>query len=218
MTFMHRRPKASIAIVAIVAMGVASGCATAPRNRALDMYPPGVSVRAPVVYYDVHGRTFDEIAAALRNQGPKIHLTSLAGETRLPIGWSFRPTPLGVGTCEITDIYLTVNEQILLPRWMSPADAEPGLPGEWTRFMTALETHEAGHQDILAKSNREIVDQIRGLSAPCSQITSRADDIARRVVDRASEAQVQYDLETRYGVTQGTTFGASRRGPEELRR
>jgi hypothetical protein len=105
---------------------------------------------------------------------------------------------------------VTVNAQITLPRWTPPADTEPGLATEWARFVTALETHEAGHKDISAKAGSEIVTRLRGLSGLCSQINTRAGDLARAIVDKAGDDQKTYDAVTRHGLTQGTAFGGGR--------
>lgn len=112
--------------------------------------------------------------------------------------------------CSIPNPSVSVNAQITLPRWTPPPDTEPGLAAEWTRFIAALEKHEAGHKDISAKAGRDIVEQLRNLSGPCSQISMRASDIARVIVDRADEQQKAYDAATRHGITQGTGFGAGR--------
>ena len=81
---------------------------------------------------------------------------------------------------------------------------------EWSRFITALETHEAEHKDISAKAGSEIVTRLRGLSGLCSQLGTRANDLARMIVDKAGDEQKMYDAVTRHGVTQGTAFGAGR--------
>ncbi len=117
---------------------------------------------------------------------------------------------MGGVSCSIHDDAVSVNAQITLPRWTPPADAEPGLAAEWKRFVDAVEAHEAGHKDISAKAAREIIDRVQGLSAPCSQIDTRGNDIARSIVDRAHEQQQAYDAETRHGLTQGTMFGVRR--------
>jgi uncharacterized protein DUF922 len=123
--------------------------------------------------------------------------------------WSWR-TESANGTCSIRDVSVTVNAQITLPRWTPPADTEPGLATEWNRFIAALETHEAGHKDISAKAGSEIVTRLRGLSGLCSQINTRAGDVARMIVDKAGDDQKIYDAATRHGLTQGTAFGAGR--------
>ena len=110
-------------------------------------------------------------------------------------------------SCTLRDVRVKVNAEIVLPRWTPPADADSSVITEWNRFITALETHEAGHKDISARAGRDLKDQLRGLTGLCSQVNMRASDIARRVIDGASQAQRRYDAETRHGLAQGTTFG-----------
>jgi predicted secreted Zn-dependent protease len=185
-------------------------CASAPRNPVLDKYPPGVMGRTTVFYYDVHGSTFAELRADMRRLGPKIDGSNFVGETRSPMLWSWRTQSTSAGGCSIRTITVSVNAQITLPRWSPPSDTEPGLVTEWKRFLAVLETHEAGHKDISAKAGREIVERLRDMSGVCSQISVRADEIARVIVERANGEQKAYDASTRHGLTQGTSFGAGR--------
>jgi predicted secreted Zn-dependent protease len=191
---------------------LSAACASAPHNPVLDKYPPGVSGRTTILYYDVHGRTVEELRADMRRLGPKIDGTSFVGETRSPMRWNWRTESIGGSSCSIREVSVLVNAQITLPRWTPPPDTEPGLPAEWKRFMAALETHESGHKDISAKAGREIIERVRGISGPCSQIGARANDFARVIVERAHEQQQAYDAETRHGLTQGTMFGVRRFG------
>jgi len=189
---------------------LSAACASAPRNPVLDKYPSGVNGRTTVLYYDVHGRTFEEVRADMHRLGPKIDGTSFVGETRSPMRWRWRTESIGGTGCSIREVTVLVNAQITLPRWTPPADTEPGLAAEWTRFIAALETHEAGHKDISAKAGREIIERVRGLSGPCSQLGTRVNDVARVIVERAHEQQQVYDAQTRHGLTQGTAFGIRR--------
>src|SRR4051812_41621183 len=186
-----------------------TACAT-PRNAIFDQYPSGIAGHTSVTYYDVHGATLLELRADMRRSGPKISDSSFVAETRSPMKWTWKTKSNGVSSCELEDIQVSVNAQVLLPRWTPPADTEPGLAAEWARFMTALETHENGHKDISAQAGREIVNKLRGLSGSCSNIGSRANDIAHAIVDRAELDQRKYDAETRHGLTQGTSFGRRR--------
>jgi predicted secreted Zn-dependent protease len=188
---------------------IAAGCASTPRNPVLDSYPAGIIGHTTVMYYDVHGRTFDEVRADMRRLGPKVADSSFVGETRSPMRWSWRTESMN-GSCSIRDVTVSVNAQVTLPRWTPPADTEPGLAAEWARFISALETHEAGHKDISAKAGSEIVSRLRTLSGGCSQLGTRANDLARVIVDKASDEQKTYDAVTRHGLTQGTAFGGGR--------
>ena len=200
-------PKATRSLACVL---VLASCASAPRNPILDTYPPGVSGRTTVVYYDVRGRTFEEVRADMMRLGPSIDGFSFVGETRSPMRWSWRTESTGTSSCRIRDVSVSVNAQITLPRWTAPPDTEPGLAAEWQRFITALEVHEAGHKDISAKAANEVVRRLSGLSTLCSDIRNRANDVARRMVDWASEQQRVYDVTTRHGLTQGTAFGGAR--------
>lgn len=120
--------------------------------------------------------------------------------------WNWRVESVGTSECAIRDVTVSVNAQVTLPRWNAPEEADPALVVEWRRFLLALETHESGHKDISAKAGREIVNRLRGLTAFCSQINSRANDIAMSIVEKAAQEQIAYDAETRHGLTQGTTF------------
>lgn len=184
----------------------AAACGTATRNPVLDSYPAGVEGRTTVNYYDVHGRTYAELHADMRRLGPKILGGSFVGETRSPMSWTWRTESTG-STCSLRDVRVRVDAEIMLPRWTPPADADSSVVAEWKRFITALETHEAGHKDISARAGRDIKDQLRGLMGSCSQVSARANDIARRIIDDANRAQKRYDAETRHGLTQGTGFG-----------
>jgi predicted secreted Zn-dependent protease len=202
-----RRRAAACACAAIV--GVSIGAAAAAQSD-LDHWPAGVVGHTTLVYYDVHGRTFAEISADMRRLGPKVADSSFVGETRSPMTWTWRIENVRGAGCSIRDVRVTVNAQVLLPRWTPPPDTEPGVLAAWNTFIAALKTHESGHKDISAKAGSEIVSRVGDISALCSDIGNRANAIARRIVDRASEEQRTYDAVTRHGLTQGTSFGPSR--------
>lgn len=197
-------------LLPIVSTVLLAACASAPRNPVLDKYPAGVTGRTTVLYYDVHGRTFEELRTDMHRLGPKIDGSSFVGETRSPMQWSWRTESMGVSNCSIREVTVAVNAQITLPRWTPPPDTEPGLVAEWKRFSAALETHEAGHKDISTKAAHAIIEKLRGIAGPCLGISMRANDLAHGIVARASEEQQMYDATTRHGLTQGTAFGIRR--------
>ena len=199
-----------------LAIFAACACASRPHDPVLDSYPRDVNGQTTVMYYDVHGSTVAELRADMRRLGPKVDDNSFIGETRSPMRWTWRTQPAGTSACSIREVRVYVNAQVLLPRWMPPADTEPGLFAEWNRFMAALETHEAGHKNISAKAASEIVKQVGALSGSCSMIGDRARDIAQNIVARVEDEQRRYDAETRHGITQGTAFGIRRPAPPPL--
>lgn len=173
----------------------------------LDRWPAGVVGHTTRIFYDVHGRTIAELRADMHRLGPKIADSSFVGETRSPMTWRWRIENVRGSGCSIRDVRVTVNAQVTLPRWTPPPDTEPGVLAAWNRFLAALETHEAGHKDISAKAGSEIVSRVGDISALCADIGNRANAVARRILDRASDDQRTYDATTRHGATQGTYFG-----------
>jgi predicted secreted Zn-dependent protease len=195
-------------LAAIIAFLTA--CASAPRNPAFDRFPAGITGHTTLVYYDVHGSTFSEVAADMRAKGAKLLGGNYVGEARSPMQWRWRADQTQTNYCTIRDVIITVNSEITLPRWTPPAEVEPGLVDEWKRFMAALEIHEAGHKDISAKAGREIVRKLNGMSDQCGSIAFRGNEVAHEILERASQEQAAYDATTGHGRTQGTTFGRRR--------
>ena len=74
-------------------------CASTPRNGAFDSYPVGVAGHTTVVYYDVKGRTFDELRSDMHRLGPKVAGMSFVGETRSPMRWNWRFDSTGSSSC-----------------------------------------------------------------------------------------------------------------------
>ena len=192
---------------------ISAGCASAHRNPVLDKFPAGISGHTSVLYYDVTGNTVEEIRADMRRLGPKVGGGSYFAEARSPMRWNWRFDRTGSSYCSISDVTVSVNSEITLPRWTPPDNADPDLVDEWNRFLAALETHEAGHKDISAKAGRAIIARLRGFSDLCSNINTRASELARSIVDRAVVEQSDYDFTTRHGLTQGASFGIRRAQP-----
>ena len=66
---------------------LSAACASARHGPVLDEYPRGVTGRTTVVYYDIHGRTVEELRADMERLGPKIDGDSYVGETGSPMRW-----------------------------------------------------------------------------------------------------------------------------------
>src|SRR6476620_2472017 len=150
-----------------ILLGVAAilgGCSSATHNPVFDSYPASVSGHTTVIYYDVQGNTFRELAASMRRLGPKVAGSSFIGETRSPMRWKWRVESVAASECSIRDVTVSVDAQVTLPRWNAPEDADPALVAEWRRFLRALETHESGHKDISAKAGRDIITRLRGMT------------------------------------------------------
>jgi len=185
----------------------AIACATThPENPDLDKFPPGVAGSTDITYYDVHGRTARELLAQLRELGPKTSSGSFFAETRSPMRWTWRTKADGGGRCTLTQVQVLVHSEMTMPRWVPPADTEPGVYTAWQKAMAALQTHEIGHKDISARAAREILQRLNSVSTFCTGLGDEVKRMTDAIIARERSEQSAYDAETRHGATQGAVF------------
>lgn len=186
---------------ALLALAASAGSASA-----FQQYPTGVQGVTKIEYYEVQGRTAAELAADLRRRGPRDEEgRARAGVASSPLRWSYAKIARGLG-CVAADVVVTVQTDILLPRWVPPVDSEPGMIATWNHSMSALAVHEEGHKAISVRYAKLIRDGIVATRAPCRTFTARADSASGRLVAAMRDAQAAYDAETKHGLTQGTGF------------
>lgn len=198
---------ASIALALMATGSIVLACAPKhPDNPALDAFPPGVAGSTDITYYDVKGHTARELVTQLRELGPKTSTGAYWAETRSPMRWTWRSKATGGGFCELTSVQVIVRSEMTMPRWVPPADTEPGLYDAWKRSMAALQTHEIGHKDISARAARQVLEKLNGVHSYCDGLSAEIKRLTDDIMARTAAEQAQYDLVTRHGLTQGTAF------------
>ena len=195
-----RRARAAVLALLVVCAGTpwtASG---------FQQLPAGVTVITRTEYYELHGRTVAELAADLRRLGPRDAEGRVqAGAASSPLRWQYAKRSRGLD-CHAVDVRVTVNTDILLPRWVPPADTEPGLLAKWNASLAALAVHERGHQEISVRYATLIRNGISRLRTTCRGFDAQADSASNRLITTMRGAQQAYDAETRHGLAQGTGF------------
>lgn len=204
---------AGLASFAVSANALAGAQANAPSTAPPPQYPPGVEVTTRTTYYEVHGRTVAQLAADLRRRGPKGddgQLRTAFTDSRLR--WQFTTRPDGPA-CRAVGVRVTIAAEVLMPKWVPPADTEPGVVTKWNESMNALAVHEAGHSDIRVRFATAIRDRIAALRTRCDRLTAKADSASNAIVAELRAAQTKYDADTQNGLTQGTGFPPNRPRP-----
>jgi predicted secreted Zn-dependent protease len=174
-------------------------------NPAVEVSVPGLNGSTNISYYDIHGRTAQELVMEMRQLGPKSAAGAFFGETLSPMHWEWRSKSYG-GSCELTNLQVHVVSNMTLPRWTPPADTVPGLAEQWRTFLAALETHEIGHQDISARGARDVERALQRYTGNCATLASDVRRVTDPIMERVRVEQIQYDATTRHGMTQGATF------------
>lgn len=153
---------------------------------------PGIAFR----YYDVSGRTGQEVAASLRrNALRRPDGQSASGLTRW--GYSFRWGEYSDRHgCRIRDPRNDVSITVTLPRLASADRLAPRDRAWWDDYRRTIERHEAGHARIALDHAGDFARAAEG--ARCGEIKT----IAARVMERAGRLQADYDRVTRHGQAQ----------------
>jgi predicted secreted Zn-dependent protease len=100
-------------------------------------------------YFDIRGNTADELDEALNARGPKAMGASSShpGATRIRFGGQATYVESN-GRCHIGGAKVTVDTEIILPRWRDRRHAQAGLPGVWERLSADIRRHELKHAEI----------------------------------------------------------------------
>ena len=167
-------------------------------------FRPAFAVDVAVVYYDVHGKTLEELRRGLAEHGPVQDGRRYHAHTRWNVTWTYRTAPRGAG-CEIVWVGVTVDGVMTLPRWTPRSDASSELVERWSNYEAALRTHEAGHFVHGLRAAREIEELGAGFrtSTDCRMIDSEFNNKAMQVIRNYNERDVAYDRETGHGASQG---------------
>jgi predicted secreted Zn-dependent protease len=157
-------------------------------------------------YYDIHGATARELRGDLDRLGP-IGETGLRGDgyTHWRIAWKYDLTARGA-TCSASNIRVTLEVRMILPRWDPPARAASELTATWDEYMAALREHEDGHYRIALHA----ADEVRAVlgsgrvARDCPLLEKQLNSAANDLLERARQRQAEYDRETDSGRAQGT--------------
>src|SRR5919109_3424118 len=88
---------------------------------------------ATIIYYDIDGATAQELRTQLDLLGP-VGADGYKGDatTRWFIHWDW--PGYGTSDCDVTQAQISYQIEVVLPRWKIPANAQPGLVGQWAKY------------------------------------------------------------------------------------
>ena len=103
----------------------------------------------------------------------------------------------------LSSVTVTVRTKITMPQWTEYRSACQLEKDEWDRFVTALETHEQGHIDLIVQYLSNVDSQMLGQSLSDAK---QAWEDCLASLRSASEA---YDRQSNHGRNQGTIIDTS---------
>ena len=132
-------------------------------------------------FYNVTGSAFCEIRESIAKSCP--WKDQFDGDTRWDVRWKFQYAGRA-NLCVIASYSVTTKIVITLPRWTPPADVDPGVKEQWTRYYTNLAHHEWGHARLGTAAGDEVSKKLSEMpgQSDCAALTKLVDERAERAV------------------------------------
>lgn len=201
------------AALALAALGTGCGGSAPPE-------PPAPSSPAPVAapasriaiagreqYYDIDGSSAGALRDQIRRLGPKDESGSARDALTV---WDLESAYHLVGDttgCALSDVQVTLNVTVTLPRWKPPPTAPARLSDSWRTYLEHVKLHEAGHRSIAQRYARQLFTALSGLrAATCAELDGLVSRRAEEILAEGRARNRAYDVETKHGQTQGVVL------------
>lgn len=155
-----------------------------------------VIARKSVSYFDIKGSSADELDMALNQRGPLAMGSSShhPGATRIRFGGSATYSEAN-GRCYISGVKVTVDTEIILPRWRDRRHASKQLSMIWDTLAADIRRHENRHVEIARQHARQMEQLILSLppASNCDALQEKTDDVTARETERHDADQARFD-------------------------
>jgi predicted secreted Zn-dependent protease len=168
---------------------------------------PPITITGHEQFYDIDGAS----AGALRDQIHRLGPKDESGESRdaltvWELEWTYRDAP-AADNCAVSDVRVTLDVTVTLPRWKPPATAATGLSAAWRTYLERVRLHEGGHRTIAERNARALFAALGPLRAPnCDALHSLVSRTAEEIVADGRARNRAYDVQTKHGQTQGVAL------------
>jgi predicted secreted Zn-dependent protease len=164
---------------------------------------PGIALTINTTYYSIGGSTAQELRDEMNRRGPG----NSDAYTRWYVSWTY-PRVTGENGCDSGLVEVSVSVDFTLPQWTPPANADHELVKRWEQYMTALQIHENGHQDIAVAAGRDVLQALSALPAypSCDELDHSMNASGQAILKRYRQQELLYDQTTDHGAIQGARF------------
>jgi predicted secreted Zn-dependent protease len=147
-------------------------------------------------YFDIRGRTADELDQQLSTRGPTANGSSARhpGATKIRFGGEATYIQHD-GRCKVGSAKVTVHTQIILPRWRNRKGATKDLSMIWDALSSDIKRHEERHAEIARTQARAMERGILALPAQrnCEAMQELVSEESTRGIDEHDRLQARFD-------------------------
>lgn len=147
-------------------------------------------------YFDIRGKTADELDRELSRRGPTASGSSARhpGATKIRFGGEATYIQ-DDGRCRIGNVKVTVHTQIILPRWGNRMGAGKELSMIWDALSSDIKRHEERHAEIARNQARSMERAIRALppQRSCETMQELVSNESARGIEEHDQLQARFD-------------------------
>lgn len=193
-------------------------CSQDASARALEIKPAEIAdsrLNSNLVWktYDVKGDSYANLLISLTAHGPRINNRSFHGLANWSVRYTYQTKLVGDqpkmagNQCCFSELSLTIDGEILTPRWVDEASAPADLRARWVRYIAALKAHEEGHIQYGRELAQLLRERLLGFgNMACTQAGDIAQNEYTRLYSNVKDRDREYDRRTQHGATQGAVF------------
>ncbi len=169
------------------------------------VFPTRADVTDKVVYsyYIVRAQPNQSSANLLNKYSPFRHDGRVFhSHTSWDVSWHYHWIEAPDGKCKMAQVSVALDSKIVLPTLVGATEDQQS---KFNTYLRALQTHELGHVDFGKQAARAIDGGILALPelANCRVLDAAANALANQLLDSYRQKEIQYDVDTDHGKTQG---------------
>jgi predicted secreted Zn-dependent protease len=156
----------------------------------------GVAATKSYSYFDIKGKTADELDEQLSTRGPTANGSSSRhpGATKIRFGGDATYVQEG-GRCRVRSARVTVHTKIILPRWNNRKGASNQLSMIWDALSSDIKRHEERHAEIAKAQARAMEREILALPPQpnCDRMQQLVTEVSNRAIEEHDRLQARFD-------------------------
>lgn len=153
-------------------------------------------IRKTYGYFDIGGRTAEELDRELERRGPVTNTTGHRhpGATEIKFGGEVTYVERGK-RCTVGNASITLETHLILPRWKNRRRAKQDLRFIWDTLSSDIKRHEERHAEIARQFARKLEDELLKLrpAKSCAQLERKVGLTTKRVLEAHDRDQLRFD-------------------------
>jgi predicted secreted Zn-dependent protease len=148
-----------------------------------------------ISYYDIYAVESAAIRTELNKKRP---FNDGDAHTNWHYSWRWDGGPNG--ECGTKSARVTFSGLVTLPRLANASKVSSATAADWSRYMSALIRHEAGHLSQAYNAQHSLIEAIR--NADCATANSAGEEAVKAM----RRQDIEFDRRTNHGMRNGAVF------------